>query len=417
MRYPAALALPAVAGGLAALALAARTPQMAAVLVCITIVAVLAVWPWAALPVTVIGGSSASEALGLEAVGSVVAVHTALLALGFLAVGIRRSLDPGWGRISTPADGPMLVLAAGIALGGAYGLAAGNVPRDALVAAYQIGVIPTYYLLATLTLSSPQRLRAAAILFVAGATVLALTKLAAPGRHGGLFSVLALIPTIAAASNARGGRRWLLLAVAAVLGIDVLLAGYRAIWLAAGIALLLLLARRTAGMRATLLASLAGVLVVVFLGAGLSSSFGDRADLVGAGLEESSGYRLPEARVGLDAFLSNPIAGAGLGQVTNDVSLETFGVTDVGPVYHVFYVTLLANGGLAVLALVLWPLLVAIRRVWRSRSSHVSGALALLVGFIGAAAFAAPTDGHWELGLLPAVALIAARFEGGELLP
>lgn len=412
VRYPAALALPAAAGGLAALALAARTPQMAVVLVCITIISALAVWPWAALPVTVIGGSSASEALGVEAVGSVVAVHAALLALGFVAVGIRHALDPSWRRISTPADGPMLVLAAAIPLGGAYGLAAGNVSHDVMVAAYQIAVIPTYYLLATLTLSSPERLRAAALLFVAGATVLALTELAAPGRHGGLFSVLALIPTIAAASAARGGRKWLLLSVAAVLGIDVLLAAYRAIWLAAGIALLVLLARRASGMRRTLLASLTGVLVVAFLGVGLSSSFGARADLVGAGLEESSGYRLPEASVGLAAFLDNPVAGAGLGQVTNDVSLETFGVTDVGPVYHVFYVTLLANGGLAALALALWPLLRTIRRVWRSRSRHVSAALALLAGFIGAAAFAAPTDGHWELGLLPAVALIAARFEG-----
>jgi hypothetical protein len=414
VRYPAALVLPAAAGGLVALALTAPTPHMAAALGGLTIVGALTIWPWAALPVAVIGGSVASTALGVEGVTSVVAVHTGLLALGFLALGLRRAVDSSWRRMSTPADVPMLVLAAGVALGGAYGLAVGNAVHEAMVAAYQIAVIPIYFLLATLTLSSRQRLQAAGVLFVAGAATLALAEIATPGRHGGLLSVLALFPTVAAASTARGGRRWVLLALAAALGLDVLLSAYRAIWLAAAVALIVLLARRASGMRSTLLVSLACVLTVAFVAIGLSSAVGARAELVGTALEESSGYRLPEAGIGLQAFLAQPIAGEGFGQVTEDVYVDTFGVVDVGPVYHVFYVTLLANGGLMAVALLMWPLLRAFRHAWRSRSAQVHASLALLAGFVAAAAFAAPTDGHWELGLLPAVALIAVQLEAGR---
>jgi hypothetical protein len=413
IRYPAALLLPAAAGGLAALALAAPSPHMAAALGCLTILGGLTVWPWAALPVAVIGGSAASTALAVEGVSSVVAVHMSLLALGFLGLGLRRAVDPSWRRVPTPADVPMLVLAAGVALGAAYGFGVGNAPHDVVVASYQIGVIPLYFLLATLTLSSRQRLHAAGALFVAGAAILALTEIATPGRHGGLLSALALFPTVAAASSARGGRRWALLAVAAVLGLDVLLSAYRAIWLATAVALIVLLAWRASRMRSTLLASLACVMAVASLTFGLSSALGARAEVVGAAFEESSGYRLPEARIGLEAFLAQPIAGGGLGQVAEDVSVDTLGVTDVGPVYHAFYVTLLANGGLVAIALLMWPLLRAFRHARRSRSVHVHAATALLAGFVIAAAFAAPTDGHWELGLLPAVALIAVRLEAG----
>jgi hypothetical protein len=411
VRFPAALVLPAAAGGLVAIALAARTPHMALTLGGLTILGALTVWPWAGLPVAVIGGSAASTALGIEGVTSVVAVHTGLLALGFLAVGLRRAVDTSWRRMATPADTPMLMLAAAVALAAVYGVAAGNGAHDVMVAAYHIGVIPTYFLLATLTLSSRQRLHAAGVLFVAGAAVFALVGIATPDRHGGLFSLLALLPTVATASRARGGRRWLLLAVAAVLGLDVLLSAYRAIWLAAAVAAVVLLARRGSGMRSTLLASAACLVAVASLATGLSSGIGARAELVSAAFEETSGYRLPEARIGLEAFLAQPLAGGGLGQVTEHVSVETLGVTDVGPVYHVFYVTLLANGGLMAIALLMWPLLRAARHARRSRSAHVHAALALLAGFAAAAAFAAPTDGHWELGLLPAVALIAARLD------
>jgi len=411
VRYPATLALPAIAGALVALSLAARTPYLAAVLACVAVLAALTVWTWAALPVAVVGGSATSAALGLEGVTAVVAVHAGLLALGFLALGLRRAIDASWSRVATPADLPMLVLAAAVALGAGYGLVVGNAPRDVMVAVYHIGVIPIYFLLGVLTLSSRRRLEAAGALFVAGAALLAIVEIATPGRHGGLLSALALFPTLVSAGTSRGGRRWLLLAVAGLLGLDVLLSGYRSIWLATTVGLIVLLARRASGLRSTVLLALACGLAVAALTFELTSALGARGGAVVAALEESSGYRLPEARIGLAAFLANPIAGEGLGQVSEDVYVATFGVTDVGPVYHALYVTLLANGGVLAIALLLWPLVRAFRHAWRSQSVHVHASLALLAGFLAAACFAAPTDGHWELGLLAAVALIAARLD------
>jgi O-antigen ligase len=141
--------------------------------------------------------------------------------------------------------------------------------------------------------------------------------------------------------------------------------------------------------------------------------FAGRLDTVRAEVYEPSGYRISEARVGLHAFLASPIVGQGLGQVEPDRFLRDFGVTDVGPVYHVFYVGVLANAGLVGLALLLWPLARARGREW-ARDRQSLGFRALLVGFAAAAVFAGPTDGHWELGLLPALVLLAKRFEERE---
>ncbi len=110
--------------------------------------------------------------------------------------------------------------------------------------------------------------------------------------------------------------------------------------------------------------------------------------------------------MGMPAFLEEPLAGRGLGQVERQVFLPGFRVTDVGPVYHVFYVMLLANGGLIGLALLAWPLAVAARR----RGDRTLAYRSLLAGFVVAAAFAGPTDGHWELGLIPALILLSDRF-------
>jgi len=150
-------------------------------------------------------------------------------------------------------------------------------------------------------------------------------------------------------------------------------------------------------------------LAITGVGALSSTGFGSRLALVGEGLQASSGYRLPEAIVGLEAFLSDPIAGAGLGQVVSGVFLSTFGITDVGPVYHAFYVTLLANGGLLALVAVLGALAPALRGSARRLAPQSLAFRCLLLGALAAAAFAGPTDGHWELGVLPALVLLAAR--------
>jgi hypothetical protein len=65
--------------------------------------------------------------------------------------------------------------------------------------------------------------------------------------------------------------------------------------------------------------------------------------------------------------------------------------------------------GIIGLALVLWPVarILTKRAAWRAGESLPFAAL--LVGAVAAAAFAAPTDGHWELGLLTALIPISSR--------
>jgi hypothetical protein len=104
-----------------------------------------------------------------------------------------------------------------------------------------------------------------------------------------------------------------------------------------------------------------------------------------------------------------PLLGAGLGQTTPRGYLPGFVATDVGPVYHAFSVLLLANLGIVGLAVVILPVA---RLCWRGLAERDSIALsfdALTVGFLAAALTSGPTDGHWELGLLPALALLTAR--------
>jgi hypothetical protein len=414
-RHSAALALPAAGGTLATLlAVTFPAPVAAAALAGPAALAALVVWPWAALPVAIVGGALAAQVLGLEGVAAVTAAHIGLAGAGFLAVGLRRVLDPAWGvRVATPADRPMILFGALVALGSAYGLAVGHAPDRVLLAAYELGVVPAYFFLATVTLTSPRRLGYASVLFAAAALVTLLVELPLEGRHGGLFSALALLPALLAAARVTDPLRFrLLIASSTLFALDVALSGYRAIWLATGLALLVLAASRVPRLlRVSALAFTLAALVGMGVALAHPDTAAERAGVVGSSLGQSAGHRLPEAQVGWDAFLSNPLLGAGMGQVEPDVFITGFGVTDVGPVYHVFYVMLLANVGLVGLALLLWLLASAVRGVPASGEGLVLAFRALLVGFVAAAVFAGPTDGHWELGLLAALTLLAARFE------
>jgi O-Antigen ligase len=417
VRSPLALFLPAAAAALATLTLqhgSTTTTLIGAVAVLTT--AALVAWPWAAVPLAVLGGALASQILGLDRVGPIVAVHLSLVALGFLAVLVRRGVDPPWGRrMTTAADLPMLAFAGAIVLGSVYGLAANHQQHAVLVGAYELGVIPLYFFLSTLTLGSRARLTAACVLFGAGAAAFALAGLAHGGRHGGLFSALSLPVALAYASTTRRrAMRTLALAAAALCAIDVVLSGYRTIWLAAAIAVALQLASGSSRLRRGAAAAF-GIAVTVAAGAAAAGAggFAARASLAAAELHDSAGYRVAEAHVGWHAFLAEPLFGRGVGFVADARYIPSFGVVNVGPVYHVFYVTVLVNGGILLLALLLWPLVTAIRAGF-TRSEGGAAVCALLVGFAVAAAFAAPTDGHWELGLLAGLALVAPRLQAPQ---
>lgn len=413
VRQPALFALPLGAGALAAFVLGTYPPAVALAALSLPILAcALVIWPWAAIPVATVGGTLAGEAVGLESVTAVITVHGTLVAVSFVAVAVRAAFDPSWERrVETRADIPMLAFAGAILLGAAYGAAVGNAPYEILVGAYQLGIVPAYFFLATCTLRSASQLRNGCIAFAVAAAAATLAGLAEPGRHGGLFAALALPPLLAAAAAKTSGvRRSLLLAVAALFALDVVLSAYRAVWLAALIALTLVFFSRIPRLRRTSAAGFVVALVAGALAIGVQGDLPARAEGVGAAIHEPSGYRAAEARVGWDAFLANPLLGGGVGHVEPDTYVTGFGVTDVGPQYHALYVTLIANLGLLGLVLFLWPLVTALRGAGKGRAWNALAFGALLVGFAAAAAFAGPTDGHWELGLLAALTLLAARF-------
>ncbi|MEU4134437.1 O-antigen ligase family protein [Streptomyces wuyuanensis] len=364
-------------------------------------------WPWAVLPAGIIGGVAATKMLGASDVTFVIIVHSGILAAGCLSLLVRRIVFAGCDRpVKTPADSSMLSFAAFIVLAGGYGLAGGNAPYDVLIAGYEFAVIPLYFFLATHTLTGSREFAAAGVLYIGGATALAAAELTMPGRHGGLLSVLAIPPLLVVISRVTGWRQAGLLLLVAGLSVDAVLASYRAMWLAAGVALLVLVVRGTATLRRSVAgAVLTGALLTVSAAA-FSAGARDRSGLLKAALEESAGYRAQESAIGLAAFAERPLFGHGLGQSVPHTYLDGFAVTDVGPTYHVFYVMVLANLGLVGLALLVLPLMQAVRYGIAARGGQPLALAALTCGFTAAAAFAGPTDGHWELGLLTALTLM-----------
>lgn len=310
--FPLLLAPAAVGAALPSLIAGGHSlPLLAAV--ALLLVSAFVVWPWAVLPTSIVGGAAASAAAGAVSVSTIAAIHGGMLAAGVIAICVRRLVAPLPPRGRTAAEIPMMLLAALVALGGLYGIALGHKSHGALVAGYEFGVIPVYYWFATVTLAGPAARRRAMMLFLLGAVALAAAGLVTPGRHGGLLSALALIPTLIAASRAtRFGVRWSLLGCTALLGVDVALAAYRSVWLATGIALLVVTLRGTRAARRTMLAGLALTASLALVSLAVSSAGPSRLAVVQTELGATAGYRLPEAEVGLRAFAAAPLLGAGM---------------------------------------------------------------------------------------------------------
>jgi hypothetical protein len=371
-------------------------------------------WPWAVLPVGIVGGAVVGAVLSGGDVRGYIAVKVLLLAAGGAAVAVRHWLGVETPKRRTVADLGMLSLIGLTLVAATYGLAVGNQPAEVLVAAYQVATIPVYFFVATHTLTTSRRILAAGILYVALAGVFTAMSVAAPGRHGGLITLMAIPALIWIAGRVRGWRRAGVLLLGGFFAVDVLLASYRGIWLAAALTGLIMLVRGGRTVRTGLAATAAAAVAVAAVLA-LQPGVRERAGEIAKGFEQSAGYRGVESAVGLGVFADQPLVGAGLGQTTPDIYLSGFTFTDVGPVYHAFYVTVLANLGLVGLLLVLWPMLRAIRVGLGTRDGIALPFAALSCGFLAAAIFAAPTDGHWELGLLPALTLLTIEHDGARL--
>ncbi|GAA5027202.1 O-antigen ligase family protein [Actinopolymorpha pittospori] len=368
------------------------------------------VWPWSVLPAGILGGYLAAGALAGHNLAVIVIIHAGIVLTGALAILVRRLLSPdSERRFKTVADIPMLVLAAVIVAGACYGLARGNEPYEVVVATYQLAVIPGYFFLATYSLGTVRRLRLAGTVFILGTVGLATAALPGLGGHVSLFSAMILPTLLVIVSTVGTWMRAAIVAAVVVLVIDIMLAGYRAVWLASAVVLAIILLRGSARLRRGVVTAL-GISALVILGsAAFSTDIQRQSTFLTEKLASSPGYRGPEASVGLSVFFDSPFAGQGLGQTTPDVYLPTFQVTDVGPVYHVFWVGILANLGLVGILALAWPLVVAVIAGLRARRDHSTAMTALTCGFVIAATFAGPTDGHWDLGLMPALILLVTQ--------
>jgi hypothetical protein len=413
--------VPLVGGATVALA-AFSSPRLAlAAIGGVALLVFLVTKPWASLPIILLGGAAADRAVATASPGvtGVVALRGVLVAIACAAVAARRVRADDLGpRVRTPADGPVIVLTCLLVVLALWGLAAGNSPHQVLVGTYYLMVLPLYFFLATFTLNTRESFWAAARLFLVGAVVFAVVvHIGTNGRHGGLFSSLGVVGLLAVAGSrqAEAVERFGLAVVGAVFAIDIFLSGYRAVWLASGIALAILavLSPRSRRALVALTAVLLAVTIATFsIDSGLVTS---RADVGLSHAGDSSGYRNSESAFGLSMVTASPLLGHGIGRTDSDRYVETFGYKDVGPVLHVFYLTVLVNTGLVGFILVLLFLGISLKPpAAASRdgpfASLALGMRCLLVGWAVAAIFAAPTDGHWELGLLPALALILDSF-------
>jgi hypothetical protein len=367
-------------------------------------------WPWAVLPVDILGGAVLAGMLSDGHVRTVVATHSAILFAGAAAVVSRRILGLDQGPVRrTVADLPMAMLAVVTVAAAVYGLARGNAPAEVAVATYQLLIIPTYFFLSIYSIPDPWRVRAAGMLYLIVAAAITVSEATAPGRHGGLFSILALPPLFVLIERTPGWRRAGAVTLAAIFGADIALAAYRGLWVAGAVTVAILAVRATPVLRrgAVAVSVAAGVLLISAIA--LNSDIRVRALTLSDALRRSPGYRVPEATVGLRVFAAHPLTGAGLGQTTPGVYLPDFMVTNVGPLYHVFYVMILANVGLIGLVALIWPLLRSVRVGLAATDGLALGFAALTCGFAVTALVGGPTDGHWELGLLPALILLTAQ--------
>jgi hypothetical protein len=178
----------------------------------------------------------------------------------------------------------------------------------------------------------------------------------------------------------------------------VVLFGTAWIWLTATLATLVVLAAASRRIRVQVLTTLTAAAVLAVVAAVARPDLAERLDALPAELEAAwLGIRAPAWSVALNVFTHNPLVGEGLG-------LSTSGG---------FWVGLLASLGLVGAAVVAWPLLTSMLRgiaasgVLR-RDSFAFVFATLTCAFSIGAAFAAPVDGHVELGLLPALTLLLA---------
>jgi hypothetical protein len=318
----------------------------------------------------------------------------------------------------------MLLFAIIVSIGALYGLAQDHRPVDVLVATYQVGIIPAYFFLATHTLLTSRTRAAAAIVTITGALALAGVSLAGAGTDpgadpvGGSLSALALVVLAVVAARTSGLRRVGATLAMVVFAADVVLTGTHAVWVSAVVALAVLLLWGSSRLRGRLTICVLAAVVLAAGAALVSSDVSVRMSTMASELTQSGDALGPGSTVGLRAFGEHPIIGTGFGHTaTDEATTHTFSTSSTGPVYSSFWTTLLANLGLLGLVALLWPLALAGRTGFRDRNGLPLAFVALACGFAIGAGLATPAGGHWELGLLPALAFLAVAAVPAPYVP
>lgn len=373
--------------------------------------------PWLVLPVGVLGGAVVAWQVADGDTATLVTVHVCIVAAAVLALLTRRIGRPGERRTRTPADLPMLLVGVVALLGAGYGLTLGQPAYDVLVGSYHLAVVPAYFFLATATLTSPRRRQAGAVAYVSGAAVLAALGLATPGQHGGLLSALALVPLLAYAAGTTQWHRAGLGLLGGLFGADIVLSGQRTVWIAVGVAVVVLLVRGSLDLRRCVGAAMLACVALLAGGVAFSDGMWERSSTIVETLSSPVGDLGPETEASLLAFADSPLVGHGAGHRVEASTPSTAlspppasllppsssGAAVTPPDGRPFWVTVLATVGVLGLAFLLWPLALAVLRGLALHDGAALGSAALLCGFVASAVFAGPGDGHWELGLLGAL--------------
>jgi hypothetical protein len=203
-----------------------------------------------------------------------------------------------------------------------------------------------------------------------------------------------------------------------VFAADVVLTGTHAAWVSTVVALAVLLLWGSARLRGRLATCVLAAVVLAAGAALVSSDVSVRMSAMAGELLQSAEALGPGSTEGLRAFGENPIIGTGFGHsATDEATSPTFTSSSTGPVYSSFWTTLLANLGLLGLVAFLWPLALAGRTGFRDRNGLPLAFVALACGFAIGAGLATPGGGHWELGLLPALAFLAVAAVPAPYVP
>lgn len=309
-----------------------------------------------------------------------------------------------------------------------YGIYNGHAGKDILISVWAIQQIPIYYFITKLTLVDEKSMKINLYLLTIMAIVMALFSLTADDRLvvgsaaiGGYISHIVIVPLIILIISKGKLKAKLIYAVLIILFLsDIIIGGSRRfiVPVLASLFMLILFHKN----RTKIIISLISCSILALLLFDIIQPGGKGLDFVLYQMTRGEGYRGAERLVAYrEVFNNYPIIGAGFGQRYEAMLVGTKGVIRPGPTFHSYYATLLVNMGLiGTILFLLLPLVTTIHVIKSLKEKanyigaiHKNLVLAFLgfyIGWVFTAQFDAPRDGHWLIGLLPALIVSVLNF-------